>query len=145
MEMKVTYIANDGTEFENREKCLAYEKSFSEMSEFVQLFDHNFLPIEWNPDDYDRMWNNIYYIVIEPHREAKAEQWWSQTFGTMLGVSPFEDIGCSWSYWLRTDHGDEPTILAYDFNNDDDWVLLNDIYSNVRNVVKSLDLVDALS
>lgn len=145
MKTKVTYIANDGTEFENKEECLTYEKSFSEMSEFVQFFNHNFLPIEWNPDDYEHMWNNIYYIVIEPHREAEAEQWWSQTFGTMLGVSPFEDIGCSWSYWLRTDHGDEPTILAYDFSGDDDWVLLNDIYSNVRNVIKSLDLVDALS
>lgn len=145
MEMKVTYIANDGTEFENREECLAHEKSFSEMSEFIQLFDHNFLPIEWNPDDYDRMWNNIYYIVIEPYREAEVEEWWSKTFNTMLGVSPFSDIACDWSYWLRTDHGDEPTVLAYDFNDDDNWVILNEIYSKVRNTIKDLNLVDALS
>lgn len=72
MGMKVTYIANDGTEFENREECLAYEKSFSELSEFVQFFDRDFLPVKWNPDNYERMWNLIYYIVIEPHRETEV-------------------------------------------------------------------------
>jgi hypothetical protein len=144
MEMKVTYIANDGTEFENREECLAHEKSFSEMSEFIQFFDQNFLPVEWNPDNYERMWNRIYYIVIEPHREEEAEEWWSNTFYAQLGVSPFSELD-DWSYWLRTGHGDEPTIIAYDFNDDDDWVILNEIYSKVHNTVKSLDLVDALS
>ena len=145
MEMKVIYIANDGMEFENKEECLAYEKSFSEMSEFVQFFDQNFLPIKWNPDDYEYMWNHIYYIVIEPHHEEEVEEWWSNTFYAQLGVSPFSDLDCDWSYWLRTDHGDEPTILAYNFNNDDDWVILNEIYSKVRNTIKDLDLVDALS
>lgn len=145
MKTKVTYIANDGTEFENREECLAHEKSFSKMNKFVQFFDHNFLPIEWNPDDYEYMWNHVYYIIIKPHHEKDVEEWWRNTFYTMLGVSPFDDIASDWSYWLRTDHGDEPTILAYDFNGDDDWVVLNEVYSKVRNTIKSLDLVDALS
>lgn len=145
MEMKVTYIANDGTEFENKEDCLAYEKSFSELSEFVQFFDRDFLPVKWNPDNYERMWNLIYYIVIEPHREAEAEEWWNDTFCAMLSVSPFSDLDCDWSRWLKTDHGDEPTILAYGFNDDDDWVILNETYSKARNAIKSLDLVDALS
>lgn len=145
MKTKVTYIANDGTEFENKEDCLTYETSFSEMNEFVQFFDLDFLPVKWNPDDYERMWNRIYYIVIEPHREAEVEEWWNKTFCAMLSVSPFSDLDCDWSYWLRTNHGDEPTILAYDFNGDDDWVILNEIYSKVRNTVKSLNLVDALS
>lgn len=145
MKTKVTYIANDGTEFENKEECLAYEKSFSEMSEFVQFFDQNFLPIKWNPDDYEYMWNHIYYIVIEPHREKEVEEWWGNTFCAMLGVSPFGDLDYDWSYWLKTDHGDEPTILAYDFNDDDNWIILNEIYSKIRNTIKDLDLVDALS
>lgn len=145
MEMKVTYIAADGTEFEDREECLAYEKSFSEMNEFVQFFDQDFRPVEWNPDDYERMWNRIYYIVIEPRREAEVEEWWNKTFCVMLGVSPFSDLDCDWSRWLKTDHGDDPTVLAYDFNSDDSWVILNEIYSKVRNTIKRLDLVDALS
>lgn len=145
MKTKVTYIANDGTEFENKEKCCAYENSFSKMSEFVQFFDQNFLPIKWKPNDYEYMWNHIYYIIIELHREEEVEEWWSDTFYAQLSVSPFDNLDCDWSYWLRTDHGDEPTILAYDFNNDDDWVILNQIYSKVCNIIKKLDLVDALS
>lgn len=63
----------------------------------------------------------------------------------MLDVSPFSDLDYDWSYWVKTDYGDEPTILAYNFNDNDDWVILNEIYSKVRNTIKSLDLVDALS
>lgn len=145
MEVKTIYIANDGTEFENREECLAYETSLTSECDFVQLYNHDGEPIKWNPDDYDGMWNDLYYIVIEPHREKEVEEWWKNTFYTMLSVSPFENIDYDWSYWLRTDHGDKPTILAFDFNGDDDWVILNEIYSKVRDIVKSLDLVDALS
>ena len=145
MKTKVTYIANDGTEFENMEECLAYEKLFSEMSEFVQLFDHNFLPIEWNPDEYDRMWNNIYYIVIEPHWEAEAEQWWDKTFSTQLGVSPFSELDHDWKRWKKDDQGDEPTVLAQEFCNSNDWCILNEVYAEMKDVVRGLDLVDALS
>lgn len=147
MEMKVTYIANDGTEFEDREECLAYEKSFSEMSEYVQLFDCEFKPIEWNPENYERMWNYTYYIVIEPHREEEVEEWWGKTFCTQLGVSPFGDLDLDWNRWKKNDHGDEPTILAYSFNdnNSDEWIILNELYTEVLRTIKGLDLVDALS
>lgn len=145
MKMKVTYIANDGTEFENKEECIAHETSLVSECDFVQLYDHNGKPIKWNPDNYDDMYNHLYYIVIEPHHEKEVEEWWRNTFYAMLCVSPFDDIASDWSYWLRTDHGDEPTILAYDFNGDDDWVILNEIYSKVHDTIKSLDLVDALS
>ena len=145
MEVKTVYIAKDGTEFEEESECLAHEASLTSECDFIQLYDHDGEPIKWNPDNYDDMWNRLYFIVIEPHREEEAEEWWRNTFYTMLGVSPFNDIASDWSYWLRTDHGDEPTILAYDFNGDDDWVVLNEIYSKVRNTIKSLDLVDALS
>ena len=145
MKMKVTYIANDGTEFENKEECIAHETSLVSECDFIQLYDHDGKPIKWNPDNYDDMWNHLYYIVIEPHREKEVDEWWRNTFYAMLRVSPFDDIASDWLHWLRTDHGDEPTILAYDFNSDDDWVILNEIYSKVRDTIKSLDLVDALS
>ena len=90
MEVKTIYIANDGTEFENREECLAYETSLTSECDFVQLYNHDGEPIKWNPDDYDGMWNDLYYIVIEPHREKEVEEWWKNTFYTMLSVSPFE-------------------------------------------------------
>lgn len=145
MEMKVTYVANDGTEFENEEECLAYEKSFSEMSEFVQFFDQDFSSVEWNPEDYDRMWNYIFYIVIEPHREKEVEDWWNKTFYNMLGVSPFYELDYDWRHWLKSNHGDEPTILVYNFNGNQVWEIFNEIYTKINETVKRLDLVDALS
>ena len=145
MEMKVTYIAIDGTEFEDREECLQYESSFTAMSEFVQLYDRDFSPVEWNPENYEDMWNHIYYIVIEPHREKEVEEWWDNTFSAQLGVSPFGHLDSDWSRWLKTGHGDEPTIIAYDFNEDTDWVILNKIYSKACNTIKYLGLAGALS
>lgn len=145
MRTKTIYIAIDDKEFETEEECLEYESALAAECDFVKLYNRYGEPIKWNPDNYDDMWNCLYYIVIEPHREEEAEEWWNKTFGTMLDVSPFDDIASNWSYWLRTDHGDEPTILAYDFNGDDDWVVLNEVYSKVRNTIISLDLVGALS
>lgn len=145
MEMKVTYVANDGTEFEDREECLQHEKSFSEMNEFVQFFDRDFCPVEWNPDDYDRMWNHIYYIVIEPHREEEVEEWWANSFGAMLNVDPFYEMDNDWKAWKHHDHGDEPTVLVFDFEENDSWIIFNEVYDEVKGILHGLDLVDALS
>ena len=145
MELKVTYIAKDGTEFEDREECLAYEETLSQMSEYVRLFNRDFSPVEWNPENYDGMWNAIYYVIIEPHREAEVEEWWDKTFSTQLGVSPFSELDHDWKQWKKDDHGDEPTVLAYEFCNSDDWCILNEVYAEMKDVVRGLDLVDALS
>ena len=145
MELKVTYIAKDGTEFENREECLAYEETLSQMSEYVQLFNRDFSPVEWNPENYEGMWNAIYYVIIEPHREAEVEEWWDKTFSTQLGVSPFSELDHDWKQWKKDDHGDEPTVLAYEFCNSNDWCILNEVYAEMKDVVRGLDLVDALS
>lgn len=145
MKMKVTYIANDGTEFEDRKECLAYEKSFSEMSDFIQLYDRDGKPIEWNPNNYDDMWNHLYYIVIEPHREEEAEEWWTNSFGAMLNVDPFYEMDNDWKAWKHHDHGDEPTVLVFDFGGNDSWIIFNEVYDEVKGIIHGLDLVDALS
>ena len=145
MEMKVTFIAIDGTDFEDREDCLQYESSLVTMCEFVKIYDRNFHPIPWNPEDYDSMWNHLYYIVIEPHHEDEAEEWWRNSFGTMLGISnPFDDFNEEWRAWKRHDHGDEPTIVAFDFCGNDDWIIFNNTYYEAKEVIKGLNLVDAL-
>ena len=74
MEIKTVYIAKDGTEFEEKSECLAHEASLTSECDFIQLYDHNGEPIKWNPDNYDDMWNRLYFIVIEPHREEEAEE-----------------------------------------------------------------------
>lgn len=145
MEIKTIYIANDGTEFEKESECLAYETSLTSECDFVKLYNRYGKPIEWNPDDYDYMWNNLYYIIIEPHHEEEAEEWWNNSFGTMLDVSPFGDIECEWREWKCYYHGDKPTILAFDFAGNDSWIIFNEIYDEVKNIARSLNLVDALS
>ena len=144
MEIKTIYIANDGTEFEDEDECLRYESSFTAMCEFVQLYDNRFNPIEWNPADYEAMWNRLYYIVIEPHREQEVEDWWNDTFNNRIGVSPFGELDNEWHTWKRKGHGDEPAILAFDFDGNENWIIFNNIYHEVKKVIKRLNLVDAL-
>ena len=145
MEVKTTYIANDGTEFEDREECLAYETSLASECDFVKLYDNDGNLIDWNPDDYDGMWNHLYYIVIEPHREEEAEEWWANSFGVMLDVDPFGDMDNDWKAWKYHYHGDKPTVLAFDFGGNDSWIIFNEVYDEVKGIVRGLDLVDALS
>ena len=144
MEIKTTYIAVDGTEFENKEVCLEYEASLTAMCEHVRFYDRYFKPIEWNPENYDSMWDHLYYIVIEAHHEEEAEDWWDSTFNNMLCVSPFGEIDDEWRDWKHRDHGDELTVLAFDFGGNDSWIIFNALYNEAREVVKRLNLVDAL-
>lgn len=145
MEIKTTYIANDGTEFEDREECLAYETSLTSECNFIQLYDHDGELIEWNPNNYDDMWNRLYYIIIEPHREEEAEEWWTNSFGAMLNVDPFYEMDNDWKAWKHHDHCDEPTVLVFDFGGNDSWIIFNEVYDEVKGIVRGLDLVDALS
>lgn len=135
---KITYIAFDGEEFETKEACVAHEESLSKMSEHVRLFAADFSPIEWNPEDYDGMWSNLTYIVIEPHHEEEAEEWWDNTFHEMLGISPFDDLAYGWRQWKKTHHDDKPTILVYDFLGSGYWEIFNEIYAKVNKIANAL-------
>ena len=145
MEIKTTYIAVDGTEFEDQEECQKYEASLNTMCEHVQFYDDYFKPVEWNPENYDSMWNHLYYIVIEPHHDQEVEEWWDNTFYNMSGVSPFNELDYEWRDWKYHDHGDEPTILAFNFGGNDSWIIFNALYNEAKEVVKRLALVDSLS
>lgn len=135
---KITYIALDGEEFETKEACAAHEESLSKMSEYVRLFAADFSPIEWNPKDYDGMWNNLTYIVIEPHHEEEVEEWWNKTFYEILGVSPFYELGHDWHYWLKYGHSDKPTILALGFRGSEYWKIFNKIYTETNKIADAL-------
>lgn len=138
---KITYIAFDGEEFESKEACAAHEKSLSETSEHVRLLTADFTPIEWNPEDYDGMWNKLTYIVIEPHYEEEVENWWNDTFYEMLGVSPFYELGHEWEIWKRTHHDNKPTILAFGFGGAEYWENFNKIYAETNKIAKRLGVL----
>ena len=144
MKVKAIYIANDGTEFEKESECLAYETSLTSECDFVKLYDRNGEPIRWNSDNYDDMWERLYYIVIEPNHEEEAEEWWANSFGVMLDVDPFGEMDNDWKAWKRHYHGDEPTILVFNFAENDSWIIFNEIYDEVKSIVRGLGLVDAL-
>lgn len=145
MEVKTVYIAKDGTEFEKKSECLAHEATLVSKCNFVQLYNHDGESIEWDPDNYGDMWNRLYFIVIEPHHEEEAEEWWTNSFEAMLGVNPFEEMGNDWEAWKCHYYGNKPTVLAFDFAGNDSWVIFNEIYDEAKGIVRSLDLVDALS
>ena len=63
----------------------------------------------------------------------------------MSGVCPFNELDCEWRDWKYHDHGDEPTVLAFDFGGNDSWIIFNNVYNETKEIVKRLDLVDALS
>ena len=135
---KITYIAFDGEEFETKEACAAHEESLSKMSEHVRLFAADFSPIEWNPGDYSGMWDELAYIVIKPHHEEEAEEWWDNTFFEMLNVSPFKDIGYDWKMWKKGSHGNKPVVLVYDYLGSGYWEIFNNIYAEVNKIADAL-------
>ena len=146
MKKKITYIAFDDTEFNSKEECEAYENSMAKANDYIHLYDRYGKRIEWNPNDYDSMWNHLYYIVIEPHKEEEAEKWWEDSFNKMLCIGSLSELTeDDWDNWKHQDHGDEPTILAFDFNYNDSWIIFNTLYKEVKEVAKRLNLVDALS
>lgn len=135
---KITYIAIDGEEFETKEACIAHEESLPKMNEHVQLLDRDLIPIRWTPENYESMWDNLTYIIIEPHREEEAENWWNETFYEKLGVSPFNDINYEWKLWKRTSHDNKPVVLIYDFQDCGYWEIFNNIYSKVNKIANAL-------
>lgn len=138
---KITYIAFDGEEFDSKEACAAHEKSLSVMNEHVRLLAADFSPIKWNPEDYDGMWDNLSYIVIEPHHEEEAEEWWNNTFYEMLSVSPFDELSLGWRQWKKNHRDDKPTILVYNFLGGGYWEIFNEISAKVDKIAKGLGIL----
>lgn len=134
---KITYIAFDGKEFETKETCLAHEENLPKMNKHVQLLDADFSPIEWTPGDYERMWDELVYIVIDPHHEEEAEEWWNNSFCKELGVSPFREFYSEWKLWKKTSHDDKHVVLVYGLLNSG-WEIFNNVHAKVNKIADTL-------
>lgn len=69
MTIEYTYIADDGTEFDNEEECRAYEDALKVQFDSVVIFDENKNILS---HDWEEIEGNDFYIVIvaaEPARE----------------------------------------------------------------------------
>lgn len=139
---KTVYVAFDGEEFEDEQECLAYEKKAEAPPDFIQLFDENYHPVEWRPDNFDRMWEKMYIVIVAPGHDAEARQWFHDTFYEASGCTPFFDL-YMWDDWCDQ-HGDEPTVIIYDYEDCGEWTIFNLRYHNAKETARRLDLVDAL-
>lgn len=69
MTIEYTYIADDGTEFDNEEECRAYEDSLKVAFDSVVIFDENKNVLS---HDWEEIEGRDFYMVIvaaEPARE----------------------------------------------------------------------------
>ena len=69
MREMITYIANDGTEFDNKEECMAYEAEqanlFQQLKNNVLAFDKDGKVLVFdNEDDFMEIYDQIFYLVI---------------------------------------------------------------------------------
>ncbi|MBQ6397391.1 MAG: hypothetical protein IJI06_04485 [Oscillospiraceae bacterium] len=68
MEIRYTYIADDGTEFDNEEECRAYEDALKVSFSSVVIFDENKNILS---HDWEEIEGNDFYIVIVDKPEAE--------------------------------------------------------------------------
>lgn len=100
------YVADDGTEFEDEQECMAYEagQNAKMLKRQVVLLAENFQPI---PLDNLSEWENAWYIFVKdlPALHALRNAWdWDLT-----GLYPPDFL-----------NGDTAGLFAYD-GDDDEW------------------------
>ena len=68
MQIKTTYIADDGEEFATEKECFAYEHRFDNAMYAAIFLDEDFNVI---PFDLEKIYDNFIYIVIQDAEKAK--------------------------------------------------------------------------
>ena len=96
----IKYIADDGTEFEDRWDCINYEKRLLlnyHRDEFA-LFDENSCPLSLEDVETEE----VYYIIVKHPRGAITLGKWFETEGD---VNPFEftEVEKTVGTWAYTD------------------------------------------
>lgn len=75
---KIVYVANDGTEFESKEKCLGYEATmdFSDILCAVDFYSENgeIIPSGHDLTQFNRAYDDALFIVIPSSSNLKDER-----------------------------------------------------------------------
>ena len=125
--MKAIYIADDGTEFDTKEECLAHEQKLSDlMNELytsVYAYDSNGMTIEFDEEYLEENFNDIAYVQFHTHDAISAFTEKAHDFG-------FGDIA--------HDIG-KPIVVGeryfYDYNKDK-WKCLEDERRELNKIAK---------
>jgi hypothetical protein len=72
MKKVVTWIADDGEEFETEEECWAYEHRFDDALDAALFLDDDFDVIPFN---LERVYESFQYIVIKDAEKARDMFW----------------------------------------------------------------------
>lgn len=105
--MRILYIANDGTEFENEWDCEAYEEAQNhpEITNVV-FYDKNNCPYKVGSDLFDDdIYNDCEKVLIHDEKEYEAFQWLARE----CGWCEFQNQIKSPGLWVR--HSEEKTLL----------------------------------
>lgn len=130
--MKILYIADDGTEFEDEQECIDYErrnnKVAQEMLSQIHCYDHNFreMTVSEKRRDYDLegMLQAVYYIRFD---SCEALEWLNEQFD-YYGYTKIEPHIAF----------DEDDILMW-YDGDETWESVNDkigYYNDIINKIK---------
>ena len=115
MEKKITYVANDGEEFEDERECEAHEfrQEVSKFGKSLRLWDEDMKPLD--PKSEDAL-ENAYYVYADTLEARKFVD------EHLEGL--FEEVG--WS----------ATFVGYI---NDDWYNLEDLYNMVSNIISTME------
>lgn len=114
--MKINYVADDGTIFDNERECLKYENNLKTMRENLICLDENLRPINSNDPNFE---TNVYFIL------AKND------FACEVLEEIFDLTGIS-----IPDKGFKPNIAYWWNDNEMDWFILQQELKELKEKVE---------
>lgn len=119
---RVSYIADDGTAFEDEDECLEYERALmlKKYEHDIHMWDNEFQPI---PITDSKALDKVYYLTCDTAEAVEAMNDW---FEHMDYSSPFED-GNSFA---------EMAGCHYYWQDNDEWYEADDLIEKVSGMMK---------
>lgn len=119
---RVSYIADDGTAFEDEDECIDYERTLmlKKYEHDIHMWDNEFQPI---PITDPKALDKIYYLTCDT---AEAVEVMNDWFEYMYYSSPFEG-GNSFA---------EMAGCYYYWQDNDEWYEANDLIEKMSGMMK---------
>lgn len=119
---RVSYVADDGTAFEDEDECIDYERGLmlKKYEHDIHMWDDNFQPI---PITDSKALDKVYYLTCDTAEAVKVMNDW---FEYMCYSSPFEG-GNSFA---------EMAGYHYYWQDNDEWYEADDLIEKVSGMMK---------
>lgn len=119
---RVSYIADDGTAFEDEDECIDYERGLmlKKYEHDIHMWDDNFQPI---PITDSQALDKIYYLTCDTAEAVEVMNDWLESTGYS---SPWESH-VDYSYAAGR---------HYYWQDNDEWYEADDLIGKVRGMIK---------